>query len=624
MMTTLLAKRPADARPSEQDKAPLPRQLVLDWTDYCNAKCFFCFRDKYEKAIGGKGEFIPFAKLKKLENVLSEVKIFGISSGIGEPLLHPELEEILTWLYQINPSILLQTVTNGTTLTAAKAPWFAGHLDWLSVSLNAANGEAHMRDMFPHLADRGIDAEKRWELHVRHLTEFVAALPPEDRPRVRFQMVVHRYNVKDISDFVRLVHKMGGSQVVLTNISAHPDTIDWSLYWIKDEYNAAIEEACELGTRLGVQVHAVRFFTGVKPVLDLDKVCRDPVDIAYISRSASASPCCNWTEHQIPVDYYDTDDGFEQYWNSDLLRRLRRKRDLPSCRICGMSRVFDETSFHFSPLLKKELIAAGRLSQINSENDYPDAQLVRRCVEDRLDLPSIRRTLLALNLPVELAGKIESQGLAALSALEKTCWKAFETADVPVQNGDIALAAPFLGIGWGPPIHEPQNRVSARSLSAAQAATLFVRVTPRPNHELRFLIHSAPAELHAQLRLEVNGRELDTRVVADQIGRMVVSATLPEDLANAHDGRLWVRVGYFASRTKPSPQLAVSFMQFGLSEIGRAVALDPEQVIAAKNGLIGQQQARIAELEGLLKAMYASRSWRVTAPLRKFRVWLRH
>ena len=112
--------------------------------------------------------------------------------------------------------------------------------------------------------------------------------------------------------------------------------------------------------------------------------------------------------------------------------------------------------------------------------------------------------------------------------------------------------------------------------------------------------------------------------MADQIGRMVVSATLPEDLANAHDGRLWVRVGYFASRTKPSPQLAVSFMQFGLSEIGRAVALDPEQVIAAKNGLIGQQQARIAELEGLLKAMYASRSWRVTAPLRKFRVWLRH
>jgi MoaA/NifB/PqqE/SkfB family radical SAM enzyme len=621
-MTTLLAERAPGARTLEEPKAPLPRQLVLDWTDYCNAKCFFCFRDKYEKAIGGKGEFIPFAKLKKLESVLSKVKVFGISSGIGEPLLHPELEEILTWLYQINPSILLQTVTNGTTLTGPKAAWFAGHLDWLSVSLNASNGVAHMRDMFPHLEQRRIDAEKRWELHIRHLTEFLAALPPEDRPRIRFQMVVHRHNVQDVVDFVRLVHRMGGSQVVLTNMSAHPDTIDLSLYWIKDEYNDAVERACELGCQLGVQVHAVRFYTGVKPVFDLDKVCRDPIDIAYISRSASASPCCQWTEHQIPVDYYESDDGFEQYWNSDLLRRLRQKRDFPSCRVCGMSRIFDETSFHFSPNLKKELIAAGRLGEINSDNDYPDAELVRQCVENRVDLPSVRRTLLALNLPVEMAGQIENRGLAALPALEDACWDAFKTADVPVQDDEIALAAPILGIGWGYPIHEPQNRVSARSICASQAASLFVRVTPRSNRELRFLVHTVPAAWEPQLGLAVNGRELETKLASDQVGRMVLSAALPDDLVQSHGGRLCIRVGCLDSRAA-QPQPAMSFIQFGLAEVGEAAAYDAEQVIAAKNGLLGQQKVRIAQLEAELQAMYASRSWRITAPMRKFRIWLR-
>ncbi len=622
-MTTLLAERSTEAWPVAEPKAPLPRQLVLDWTDYCNAKCFFCFRDKYEKAIGGKGEFIPFAKLKKLGSVLSKVKVFGISSGIGEPLLHPELEEILAWLYQINPSILLQTVTNGTTLTAAKAAWFAGHLDWLSVSLNAANGEAHMRDMFPHLAERSIDAEKRWELHIRHLTEFVAALPPEDRRRIRFQMVVHRHNVNDAADFVRLVHKMGGSQVILTNISAHPDTIDWSLYWIKDEYNDAVERACEVGTRLGVQVHAVRFFTGIKPVFDLDKVCRDPIDIAYISRSSSAAPCCNWAEHQIPVDYYNDEQGFEKYWNSDLLVRLRQKRDFASCRVCGMSRIFDETSFHFSPNLKKELLAAGRLSQINSENDYPDAQLVRRCVENGLDLPSIRRTLLALNLPVEMAGGIESQGLGALPALEKACWDAFKTADVPVGNDGVAFAAPFLGIGWGPPIHEPQNLISARSIGASMAASLFVRVACRSHHELRFVVHNAPTELQPQLRFEVNGRKLETKLARDQIGRLVLSGTLPEDLVQAHDGRLWVRVGCLDGHAN-LPHLTMSLIQLEFSEIGKVAVFDQEEIIAAKNGLIGQQQARITELEAQLSLLYASRSWRMTAPLRKIRAWLHH
>lgn len=56
------------------DKAPYPEALVLDWTDYCNAKCFFCYREKYEREIGGKGEFIPFEKLRKLEKVLSNIK----------------------------------------------------------------------------------------------------------------------------------------------------------------------------------------------------------------------------------------------------------------------------------------------------------------------------------------------------------------------------------------------------------------------------------------------------------------------------------------------------------------------------------------------------------------------
>src|SRR5262249_49324679 len=99
---------------------------------------FFCPRD-----VGpGTGDFIPLAKLTRLEKVLSSVKYFSISSSIGEPLLHPELRQILEWLYRINPTVSVRVTTNGTALTAEKAAWFAGHLDVLSISLNASNGEA--------------------------------------------------------------------------------------------------------------------------------------------------------------------------------------------------------------------------------------------------------------------------------------------------------------------------------------------------------------------------------------------------------------------------------------------------------------------------------------------------
>jgi MoaA/NifB/PqqE/SkfB family radical SAM enzyme len=591
--------------------APYPRQLVLDWTDYCNAKCFFCYREKYEKDIGGMGEFIPFEKLKKLESVFSKVQIFCISSGIGEPLLHPQLEEFLTWLYTINPSIKLQVVTNGTTLTAGKAPWFAGHLDWLSVSLNAANGEAHMRDMFPHLAKRGIDAEKRWNLHVRHLTEFVAELPVEDRSRIRFQMVTHRHNVTDVVDFVRLVHQMGASQAVITNISVHPDTMDWSLYWIKDQYNSIVEEAREVGTRLGVQVQAVKFFTGVKPNIDLDQMCRDPNDIAYISRSRSADPCCHWTEKQIPVDYYNDEQGFEKYWNSELLQKLRRKRDFVSCRACGLSRIFDEASFHFSFLVKRQLIAEGRLSDM--ENDYPDAALVRACSENQLDLPSIRHTLLQLNLPPEKASSIEVDGLSALVNIERACWDAFQEVHVPIALGHIALSGPFLGIGWGPSIHEPQNRVSARWISAAQAASIFIRVEEEAECELRFTIHHVhPTEKMFRLVIEVCECPLPTRTYRDHLGRTVLSASVPHALRRAFGGRLWIKVGEFGKRKAEAGN--VSLIEFSACESNN-YDLSP---IETRD----PQERQLADLAAQLEAVYASRSWRLTAPLRKTNTWL--
>src|SRR5579872_2558956 len=82
-----VARSPDDAGNTDV-VATYPTTLVLDWTDYCNAKCFFCRREAYERTIGGMGEFIPFSKLRKLEGVLSQVRTFCISSAIGEPLLH--------------------------------------------------------------------------------------------------------------------------------------------------------------------------------------------------------------------------------------------------------------------------------------------------------------------------------------------------------------------------------------------------------------------------------------------------------------------------------------------------------------------------------------------------------
>lgn len=547
-------------------KAPPPKALYLDWTDYCNAKCFFCPRESYEQEIGGKGEFIPLARLKNFEKALSAVRYFGISSGIGEPLLHPELRNILEWLYEINPKIQLRTVTNGTTLTADKAAWFAGHLDWLSISLNASNAEAHLRDMFPHLKKTREEAVTRWDSHIRRITEFVAALPATDKPRIRLQAVAHRHNLDDLVEFVRLAARVGISHVAISNIAVHEHTVDYSLYWVKDHFNDAIDEASAVGAELGVRVDTARFYTSVKPILDLDKVCRDPIDISYVNRTRGGAPCCHWTEPTLPID--DDEDGFDRYWNSDVLTRLRRKRDFVSCQVCGMSRVFDETSFHFSPNMKQGLLRDGRLTDIDAENDYPDAELVRTCVRNGIDLPTVRRTLFRVGLSTDLAGRIEQDGIAALTAIDHACWEAFQAADpAPAESVELALAGPFLGIGWGVAGYDPNDRKSWRSLSHAGVASAFVRAVPGVDYEARLIFHECPPSALNSLEISAYGHPLETRVSVDSEGRVLLAADIAAATLARSEGRLWLTVGYARDKRGQSPEKPVAFSRLEVTRL---------------------------------------------------------
>src|SRR5262245_26350871 len=267
--------------------------------------------------------------------------------------------------------------------------------------------------------------------------------------------------------------------------------------------------AC-LAPSSGIRVDASRFLTSVKSPIDLDSRCREPLDVAFIGRSGVSAPCCQWSEEALPQDVYSDDEGFDRYWNQDVYRRLRRKRDLPSCRVCDLGRVFDESGFHLSPQSKNVLIASGQLPESHRDSDYPEEQLVRTCVENRLDLPSIRHTLRELDLPVEMSEQIESLKLAALPALDEACWDAFEKLDAPAGSNDIYVAGPFIGIGWGPPVHVPSQKISARWIGGAQAASIFVRVTPGLDCVIHVTI-GFPSELEYRLQVEVCGRSIEPR-----------------------------------------------------------------------------------------------------------------
>lgn len=84
------------------------KKVYIEITNHCNLSCSFCSRDNREK---------KWIELKSFEHILKEIKPYTKTIYLhvkGEPLLHPELDELLslTDLYSFRVNI----TTNGNLL----------------------------------------------------------------------------------------------------------------------------------------------------------------------------------------------------------------------------------------------------------------------------------------------------------------------------------------------------------------------------------------------------------------------------------------------------------------------------------------------------------------------------
>lgn len=173
------------------------------------------------------------------------------------------------------------------------------------------------------------------------------------------------------------------------------------------------------------------------------------------------------------------------------------------------------------------------------------------------------------------------------------------------------------------------------------AASIFVRVTPGLDCVI-YVTSAYPSEMERRLQVEVCGRRIEPRFSRDEAGRTVVVAFVPDDLTRLHDGRLWVRL---ACRDDAGEPLAgwLIVMRFSISQAD-AMAAGPEQLVIELERLVAdddasrrqqaaqitqleqqlsEHNAKLAELERTLQETYESRSWRLTAPLRRMKGPLR-
>lgn len=114
------------------------QEIWLNITNVCNLKCMHC----YNPEINEKPGFIDFSFVKKIVQEAHEMKVKSIILTGGEPLLHPQLADIVSYIKE-NSSLLIKLITNGTILNKTILGQIVPLIDDIQISLDGVTENIH-------------------------------------------------------------------------------------------------------------------------------------------------------------------------------------------------------------------------------------------------------------------------------------------------------------------------------------------------------------------------------------------------------------------------------------------------------------------------------------------------
>jgi sulfatase maturation enzyme AslB (radical SAM superfamily) len=125
----------------DRDLAAALSTVYLDVnTEICNHACSFC--DGFHRSL--RADHIPWARLERLVAEMQEIGVLAIvlAGDRGEPLLHPDIDALLSGIVQAG--IQYGLYTNGTVIGERVWPWLP-HAAFVRVSADAATAATHRR-----------------------------------------------------------------------------------------------------------------------------------------------------------------------------------------------------------------------------------------------------------------------------------------------------------------------------------------------------------------------------------------------------------------------------------------------------------------------------------------------
>lgn len=314
----------------------LPKMVQIAITSSCNMTCKMCPREKIETSNTHLDAEVAKDIIRRIDGVPRIALV-----GLGEPLLHPKLEEIIQ--YATGRGIYVQVTSNGTMLRKEERmrKLFASGLDAIAFSLEGLTTKSelgHDNDAVAWNIARFISLRNSLGLK---------------KPYVTIQTVMLSEIMAEIPELVRWAEDIGAEQVSLSRTNAilipelvRPSVAEEQVFFktvlrkLREKHKIRIDCLQDqiLPGPLG------RLYRLVLPVARLKTWCLKWSYYTYIMDDGEVRPCSAFYPKEMALGNI-FENSLEEIWNGtryDALRKSQAKWN--PCIVCDNLRMKQRVS----------------------------------------------------------------------------------------------------------------------------------------------------------------------------------------------------------------------------------------------------------------------------------------
>ena len=195
-------------------------KVYIEPTNRCNLDCRTCMRNAWDEPLGLMSTDTLSRVIEGLKEFSAPPEVFF--GGLGEPLSHPEIVEMVVQAKSLNSTVEL--ITNGTLLAKRMSEnLIAAGLDRLWVSLDGAKPGSYSDIRLGALLPDVIE-----NLKVFHNARIFANSPLPSpfspfhpRPELGIVFVAMKRNIQDLPLLLPLAQNLGAGMVLVSNVLPH-------------------------------------------------------------------------------------------------------------------------------------------------------------------------------------------------------------------------------------------------------------------------------------------------------------------------------------------------------------------------------------------------------------------